>query len=38
MVAANHEDIDWTHNGKAGADDADGIFDYRPDGGVNVGP
>lgn len=38
MVPADYEAVDGAHGGKAGADDADGVFDDGPDDRVDVGP
>ena len=37
-MAADEKAVDGAKGGKAGADDADGIFDDGPDDGVDVGP
>lgn len=38
VVPADYEAVNRAQGGKAGADDADGVLDDGPDGGVDVGP
>lgn len=38
VVTTDDQAVDWSHGGKASADDADGVLDDGPDDGFDVRP